>query len=126
VALPGVLGIKLARPEKLVIGFSGDGGAMYVPQALWTAAHYRIGAKFVICNNRSYRLLKLNMLQYWQEQGIAPHDFPAPSTSGSRSCVLTRWRKRMAFRRRGSSSRGKSGLPWIGCWLTKTSRLYWT
>ena len=76
VALPGVLGIKLARPEKTVIGFSGDGGAMYVPQALWTAARYNIGAKFVICNNRSYRLLKLNVQQYWKDQGIAGDEFP--------------------------------------------------
>jgi thiamine pyrophosphate-dependent acetolactate synthase large subunit-like protein len=76
VALPGVLGIKLARPEKMVIGFSGDGGAMYVPQALWTAVRYKIGAKFVICNNKSYRLLKLNLQQYWRDQGIAEDDFP--------------------------------------------------
>jgi benzoylformate decarboxylase len=76
VALPGVLGIKLARPDKLVIGFSGDGGAMYVPQALWTARRYNIGCKFVICNNGSYRLLKLNLQQYWKDLGIAAGDFP--------------------------------------------------
>jgi len=76
VALPGVLGIKLARPEMTVIGFSGDGGAMYVPQALWTAARYKIGAKFVICNNKSYRLLKQNLQQYWRDQGIAGDEFP--------------------------------------------------
>ena len=31
---------------------------MYTVQALWTAAHYRIGAIFVILNNTSYRILK--------------------------------------------------------------------
>ena len=28
-------------------GFTGDGGSMYTIQALWTAAHHGIGAKFV-------------------------------------------------------------------------------
>jgi benzoylformate decarboxylase len=77
VGIPGALGIKLAHPDKTVIGFTGDGGSMYTIQALWTAAHYNIGAKFVICNNQSYMLLKLNILQYWQEQvGVEVHEFP--------------------------------------------------
>ena len=77
VGIPGALGIKLAQPSKTVIGFSGDGGSMYTIQALWTAARYGIDAKFVICNNHSYKLLKLNLLQYWQEQvGVEPHAFP--------------------------------------------------
>mgnify|MGYP002777006716 CR=1 FL=1 len=78
VGIPGAIGVKLAHPDKTAIGFTGDGGAMYTIQALWTAAHHNIDAKFVICNNRSYRILKLNILQYWQEQQIAPpHEFPA-------------------------------------------------
>jgi benzoylformate decarboxylase len=77
VGIPGALGIKLANPEKTVIGFTGDGGSMYTIQALWTAAHHNIGAKFVICNNQSYMLLKLNILQYWREQvGVEVHEFP--------------------------------------------------
>jgi len=77
VGIPGALGLKLAHPEKTVIGFTGDGGSMYTIQALWTAARYNIGAKFVICNNQSYMLLKLNILQYWQEQvGVEVHAFP--------------------------------------------------
>ena len=73
---PGAIGAKLAHPDKTVIGFSGDGACMYTFQALWTAAHYKIGAKFVVCNNHSYELLKLNLQQYWRERGIAEHDFP--------------------------------------------------
>jgi len=73
---PGAIGAKLAHPDKTVIGFSGDGGCMYTFQALWTAAHYKIGAKFVVCNNHSYELLKLNIQQYWREQGVPEHNFP--------------------------------------------------
>jgi len=77
VGIPGALGIKVAHPEKTVIGFTGDGGSMYTIQALWTAAHFKIGAKFVICNNQSYMLLKLNILQYWKDQiGEPVHQFP--------------------------------------------------
>ena len=76
VGIPGALGIKLARPELPVIAFTGDGGSMYTFQALWTAAREGIGAKFVICNNGRYRLLDLNLEQYWREQGIEPHAAP--------------------------------------------------
>ena len=77
VGIPGAIGAKLANAERTVIGFTGDGGSMYTIQALWTAAHHGIGAKFVICNNGSYKLLKLNIQQYWRERGISEHDFPA-------------------------------------------------
>ncbi|MDJ0466581.1 thiamine pyrophosphate-binding protein [Streptomyces sp. H27-C3] len=77
VGIPGALGIKLARPELPVIAFTGDGGSMYTFQALWTAAREGINAKFVICNNGRYRLLDLNLEQYWHEQGIEPHAAPA-------------------------------------------------
>jgi benzoylformate decarboxylase len=89
VGIPGAIGIKLAHPEKTVFGFTGDGGAMYTIQALWTAAHLhktlpggRFDPKFVVCNNRSYRILKLNILRYWEERGIKVHDFPRPFDLG--------------------------------------------
>jgi benzoylformate decarboxylase len=76
VGLPGAIGLKLAHPDKMVIGFSGDGGSMYTIQALWTAAHHKIGAKFVICNNHSYELLKLNIQQYWRSRQLPEREFP--------------------------------------------------
>lgn len=76
VGIPGALGIKLAHPNVPVFGFTGDGGSMYTIQALWTAAHHHIGAKFIICNNHSYKLLKLNVQQYWREQHLPEHVFP--------------------------------------------------
>ncbi|MYV39599.1 thiamine pyrophosphate-binding protein [Streptomyces sp. SID1328] len=76
VGIPGALGLKLARPDLPVIGFTGDGGSMYTFQALWTAAREGIDAKFVICNNGRYRLLDLNIGQYWAQQGIPQHRVP--------------------------------------------------
>jgi benzoylformate decarboxylase len=76
VGIPGAIGAKLANPDKTVVGFTGDGGSMYTIQALWTAARHNVDAKFVICNNASYRLLQLNISEYWKEQNIPQHDFP--------------------------------------------------
>lgn len=76
VGIPGAIGIKLAAENKTVIGFSGDGGSLYTIQALWSAAHHKINAKFVICNNRSYKLLKLNIDEYWKKNQIQPHEYP--------------------------------------------------
>lgn len=77
VGIPGAIGLKLAHPDRTVVGFTGDGGSMYTIQALWTAAHHRIGAKFVILNNGAYQLLKLNIKQYWKDQGLPENEFPA-------------------------------------------------
>jgi thiamine pyrophosphate-dependent acetolactate synthase large subunit-like protein len=75
--LPGAVGLKVARPERIVFGFAGDGGSMSTIQALSTAARYNIGAKFVICNNRSYRILKYNLQEYWKSlPGRSNQSFP--------------------------------------------------
>lgn len=76
VGIPGAIGAKLANPDKVVIGLTGDGGSMYTIQALWTAARHNVNAKFIICNNRSYKLLQLNIQAYWREQAIDPDEFP--------------------------------------------------
>jgi benzoylformate decarboxylase len=71
-ALPGALGVKLARPDRPVVALSGDGSAMYSIQALWTAAHHDLAVVFVILNNREYRILKHNMDVYRQRFGAKP------------------------------------------------------
>lgn len=76
IGFPGAIGAKLANPDKTVIGFSGDGGSMYTIQALWSAVRHNIDAKFVVCNNSSYKLLQLNINAYWKEREMTPHEFP--------------------------------------------------
>lgn len=76
VGIPGALGVALAMPGKTVLGVTGDGGSMYTFQALASAARYRIGAKFVVCNNGRYRLLDDNLGQYRRERGLGPHPLP--------------------------------------------------
>ncbi len=78
IGFPGAIGAKLANPDKTVIGFSGDGGSMYTIQALWSAVRHNTGAKFVVCNNGSYKLLQLNIDVYWTERNISGHNQPLP------------------------------------------------
>ena len=80
------MGLKLAHPDRPVVGIVGDGSSMMTVQALWTAANADIPVVYVICNNRSYRVLKLNMNTYkthiLQEDSPSSQylamDFPTP------------------------------------------------
>ena len=60
----GAMGLKLAHPQRPVVAIMGDGNAMMTVQGLWTAANTDIPVVYVICNNRSYRVLKLNIDAY--------------------------------------------------------------
>lgn len=53
------LGVKLAWPDRPVLGLLGDGSALYGIQGLWSAAHHQIPVTFVIANNRQYKILKV-------------------------------------------------------------------
>jgi benzoylformate decarboxylase len=63
-AIAGAIGIQLARPHRPLVAVIGDGSAMYSIQALWTAAHLRLPMTYIICNNRSYRILKERLLAF--------------------------------------------------------------
>ena len=56
-SMPAAVGAALAT-KAWVVGFVGDGGAMYSPQALWSAAHYKARTIFVVFNNRRYGVLQ--------------------------------------------------------------------
>jgi len=54
-------GAAIACPDRPVIDFQADGSAMYTIQALWTQARERLNVTTLICSNRSYDILKLEM-----------------------------------------------------------------
>ena len=68
------MGVQLGLPDRPVVGVMGDGTAIMTIQALWTAANSNIPAVFVICNNRSYRILKVNSNVYHRMQGLPTPD----------------------------------------------------
>jgi benzoylformate decarboxylase len=62
--LPGTLGVKLANPDRPVVGLLREGDSMYSIQGLWTAKKYNIDATYIVFNNASYRILKQGMVRY--------------------------------------------------------------
>ena len=55
--LSAPIGVRMARPSRPVVAIVGDGSAMYAIQALWSAAHYDVGALFVVLANGGYALM---------------------------------------------------------------------
>ncbi|MEV5409068.1 thiamine pyrophosphate-dependent enzyme [Thermopolyspora sp. NPDC052614] len=56
-ALPAAVGLRMAAPGRPVVAVTGDGAALYCVQALWSAAHYRVGALFVVLANGRYAVM---------------------------------------------------------------------
>jgi len=60
-APPMAVGAALACPDRKVIAISGDGAAMYSLQALWTMARERLDVVTIVCANRSYNILNIEL-----------------------------------------------------------------
>ena len=56
-ALAAATGIKLGRPEQPVVALVGDGASLYNIQTVWSAAHYNVGALYVVMSNGGYAVM---------------------------------------------------------------------
>ena len=63
-SIGAAMGVKLACPDRQVVAFTGDGAAMYYPQALWTAARENIAIVAVILNNGGYAAVRSLLMRY--------------------------------------------------------------
>jgi acetolactate synthase I/II/III large subunit len=59
--LPCATGAAVACPDRKVIAFQADGSGMYTLQALWTQAREHLDVTTLICNNRRYRILQVEL-----------------------------------------------------------------
>jgi acetolactate synthase I/II/III large subunit len=59
--LPCATGAAVACPDRRVIAFQADGSGMYTVQSLWTQARESLNVTTVLCNNRSYRILQVEL-----------------------------------------------------------------
>jgi benzoylformate decarboxylase/acetolactate synthase-1/2/3 large subunit len=77
-ALPASLGAALAQRDsaRLVVDIQPDGDLMYVPEALWTAAHHELPLLIVVHNNRTYGKDELHQAEVARTRGRA--DAPPP------------------------------------------------
>jgi acetolactate synthase I/II/III large subunit len=60
---PCAVGAAVACPERPVIDLQADGAGMYTFQALWTEAKEGLNITTVVFSNRSYLILKLELLR---------------------------------------------------------------
>ena len=78
-AIPGAVGISLAKPGRPVLAVVGDGSAMYSIQGLWTAAHLKLPITYVITNNRSYRIIKERLVSMQKSDKFIGMDMRDPA-----------------------------------------------
>lgn len=90
--LPGTLGVKLALPDRPVVGLLREGDSMYSIQGLWTAAKYNIDVTYVVFNNASYRILKQGMVRYLgaseRKSGFLGMNFGEPAIDIARQAAV--------------------------------------
>ena len=60
--VPAGMGVALAKPDRPIIVFVGDGGFQMTLQELGTIAQYKLPVKIVLLNNNF-----LGMVRQWQE-----------------------------------------------------------
>ena len=59
--MPCATGAAIACPDRPVINIQADGSALYTVQALWTQAREALNVTTLICSNRSYNILKVEL-----------------------------------------------------------------
>lgn len=69
------MGAAIACPDRRVIALQADGSGLYTLQALWTQAREALDVTTVICANRRYRILQVELAR----AGVAE---PGPKALG--------------------------------------------
>jgi thiamine pyrophosphate-dependent acetolactate synthase large subunit-like protein len=59
--LPCATGAAIACPDRTVVAFQADGSGLYTLQALWTQARESLDVTTIICANRTYRILQIEL-----------------------------------------------------------------
>jgi acetolactate synthase-1/2/3 large subunit len=73
--LPCAAGAAIACPGRRVIAYQADGSGLYTLQALWTMAREALDVTVLICANRVYRILQVELAR----AGVAE---PGPAARG--------------------------------------------
>jgi len=61
IGMPLATGAAVACPDRPVLCLESDGSSMYTAQALWTQAREGLDVTTVVCNNRSYAVLNMEL-----------------------------------------------------------------
>jgi acetolactate synthase-1/2/3 large subunit len=81
--LPCATGAALACPDRPVIALQADGSGLYTLQSLWTQAREGLHVTTVVCANRGYRILRIELARAGVLQpgpnALALTDFSRPA-----------------------------------------------
>jgi acetolactate synthase I/II/III large subunit len=88
--MPSATGAAVACPDRPVINLQADGSALYTVQSLWTQAREGLNVTTLICSNRSYNILHVEMrragvtnpgprIRSFTDLGKPPIDWPSLS-----------------------------------------------
>ena len=69
-AFPTALGAKVGQPDRKVVALCGDGGFLFSPQELSTAARYGIDVVAVVFNNHAYGASRWDQTHRFEERFI--------------------------------------------------------
>lgn len=75
--LPAAIGAAVAAPDRPVLALQADGSSLYTIQSLWTMAREALDITVVICANRAYNILDVEL----QQAAIQLSDSSASLTS---------------------------------------------
>lgn len=85
--MPCAVGAAVACPDRAVFNIEADGSAMYTVQALWTQARESLNVTTLICSNRRYEILRVEMARSGRDPlgpaAVALTDIGRPSIDWS-------------------------------------------
>jgi acetolactate synthase I/II/III large subunit len=67
-SFPGAIGVKVAWPNKPVVGIIGDGGFLYTAQELATCVRHKIGFPLIVVNDNAYGVIGYLQRTAFQEE----------------------------------------------------------
>jgi acetolactate synthase-1/2/3 large subunit len=79
-ALPAALGAKFAAPDRPVVCYTGDGGALQVIQDVETAVRYGLDVVFVVYNDASYGIIRHRQRLEFDRETATAYDAPDLAT----------------------------------------------
>jgi benzoylformate decarboxylase len=83
--LSGAIGLRMAMPERPVVGVIGDGSALFAIQGLWSAAQYQVGVVLIVMANGGYGVMDA---QARARGGTGPWPtFPGVDIAGIARCL---------------------------------------
>ena len=67
-SFPAAIGVKVACPDKPVVGIIGDGGFLYTSQELATCVRHKIGFPMIVVNDNAYGVIGYLQRTAYQEE----------------------------------------------------------